>query len=514
MLAVTNRDWRLLGVLVVLSVMVGAAVLRAPVVAAGLAVGTLLVTLGVVAPGIVSRAFLGAVAVLLAGYALLGKPFAYLHVSALFIGEAVLALGLLAALLDRRRWDAFRSPLTWVIVAFGAWGAARTLPYLGEYGIDALRDAVVWGYGVFVVLLVPVLLRGRTVETVPALYARFVPWLLLWAPVAMVLRIFFDEAVPSVPGTDISLLGVKPGDFGVHLGGAAAFLLLGLHRAGPGAQPGKLRLELLWWIPWLVGFLAVSSTNRGGMLAALAAVFMVAFLRMRTGGKRLVRLGAVTTVFTLVLLVFGLSLEFGGRRDISPQQIVENVSGIAGPGAEGDGTRRWRLQWWGEIVGYTILGEHFWTGKGFGINLATDDGFQASPDGSLRSPHSGHLTVLARTGVPGLAVWLVLQVGFALALLRASFRARRAGREWWSRLYVWVLAYWAAFTVNIAFDVYLEGPQGGIWFWSLMAYGIAALLLERDRASARPPIPERYTMVTDRYTPLRLPPGQDPLPEP
>ena len=31
-----------------------------------------------------------------------------------------------------------------------------------------------------------------------------------------------------------------------------------------------------------------------------------------------------------------------------------------------------------------------------------------------------------------------------------------------------------AFLVNAAFDVFLEGPQGGIWFWSIMGFGIVA----------------------------------------
>ena len=27
---------------------------------------------------------------------------------------------------------------------------------------------------------------------------------------------------------------------------------------------------------------------------------------------------------------------------------------------------------------YTVFGDYFWTGKGFGINLADDDGFQTT----------------------------------------------------------------------------------------------------------------------------------------
>jgi O-antigen ligase len=105
--------------------------------------------------------------------------------------------------------------------------------------------------------------------------------------------------------------------------------------------------------------------------------------------------------------------------------------------------------------------------------VATDD---IAP---LRSPHNSMMTVLARMGVPGLALWLLLQIGFGLSLLFAHLRARRAGALGWARLNLWILSYWTAFIVNSWFDVFLEGPQGGIWFWSLMGLGIGVLELQR-----------------------------------
>ncbi|MCL5742547.1 MAG: hypothetical protein M1541_01275, partial [Acidobacteria bacterium] len=132
---------------------------------------------------------------------------------------------------------------------------------------------------------------------------------------------------------------------------------------------------------------------------------------------------------------------------------------------------------------------NFWSGKGFGVNLADDDGFQVVADHALRSPHSGHLTVLARAGVPGLALWLLLQGSLCLGLLRSYFRVRREGNREWAAVVAWIVAYWTAFTVNGAFDVYLEGPQGGIWFWVVFGMGIAVLAgspLRRRSATGQP----------------------------
>ena len=129
-------------------------------------------------------------------------------------------------------------------------------------------------------------------------------------------------------------------------------------------------------------------------------------------------------------------------------------------------TKNWRLRWWTKIVDYTVHGPYFWTGKGFGVNLAIDDGIRKETFN--RHPHSAHMSILARAGVPGLTLWILLQTAFGASLLAAFLRATRMGEEWWARLDLWVLAYWLAFITAASFGVYLEGPHGGIPFWCVM----------------------------------------------
>ena len=47
------------------------------------------------------------------------------------------------------------------------------------------------------------------------------------------------------------------------------------------------------------------------------------------------------------------------------------------------------------------------------------------------------------------------------------------------------MAYFTAFLVNMSFDVYLEGPQGGIWFWCLIGYAIALTRAQRMNKNER-----------------------------
>lgn len=216
------------------------------------------------------------------------------------------------------------------------------------------------------------------------------------------------------------------------------------------------------------------------MLTIGSALLLVLIFRPnRAWGAFFVIVGAAF----LLAVAFDVSIYIGSGRSVSVGQLVKNVQSLTGSTNEIglEGSREWRLAWWQEIVDYTVHGKYFWTGKGFGINLADADGFQVYGEGALRSPHNGHLTILARSGVPGIVLWIALQLSFSLGLLRACLRATLARDTWWAKVNLWVLAYWLAFMVNGAFDVFLEGPQGGIWFWSLFGFGLIILEIQEPR---------------------------------
>src|SRR4029079_15012547 len=86
--------------------------------------------------------------------------------------------------------------------------------------------------------------------------------------------------------------------------------------------------------------------------------------------------------------------------------------------------------------------------------------------------------------VPGLVLWTLLQLTFAINMLVGFARALRAGQGSRASLFAWVLAYWLACSINASFDVYFEGPQGGIWFWCIFGYGMALFSSQRPAGIA------------------------------
>lgn len=414
--------------------------------------------------------YLSLIGLLLLGYVLGDRGFAHLGVSSLYVGDMVLAASLVLFLIQPDIGPARRSPALWVLLLLDLWCFIRTVPYLGEYGVEALQDAALYAYSAFTILVCAALANPALTEKLCTLYGRamtvsviLMPGLLLLSPTAQVSQV------------EIPLIFIKPGDAAVHLAGIAVFRLLGLHRPAP--KPGGLdrMIDGVFWLCWMAMAIWSCSASRGSLLALACAVTVI--LAFGFARRRIAAFFVAVAVVVAALGILDVRIE-GERRDISVEQLIDNAASILDSEGTTSGdlenTARWRLQWWGDILDYTIFGDDFWTGRGFGINLAAVDRYQ-DPNGLLRSPHNGNLTFLARAGVPGLALWLGFVAILSVGLVRAARASARQDLPNWQRLYVWILAYLVAALVNASFDVYLEGPQGGIWFWCIAGVGIATM---------------------------------------
>jgi len=448
---------------------------------------------------------LSLIGLLLLGYAIGGKGFAYLGIPPLFIGDVVLLISVFLFFSAPDIRILTSSKTTWAILVFDLWCAAQTIPHLEAYGLDALRDAVIYGYSIFALLIAAYMNDKDVIRRFVNMYAKLSFIIVILLPVLIVIQ----PAETDFAGGDAPLLSLKSGDLAVHLTGALAFRLLGLGgNATP--RPGLTRriLDGLFWASWSMAAVWTMSISRGSMLAVFGGILVLNLFGI---GRRFVLGGMALAVVALVTFsTFGVRIETE-RREVSAEQLVANALSVFMDerpvgSFEGvdfidlEGTTYWRLSWWQDILDYTMLGDYFWTGKGFGVNLADNDGYQVDPEGRLRSPHNGHLTILARAGVPGLLLWTTVFVTFAAALIAAMARLRRVGAIGWQRLNLWVLVYWVAGTINATFDVYLEGPQGGIWYWSIIGFGIAIMSVEQRALAPRPMSPPAQPFAAEHFS--------------
>jgi hypothetical protein len=411
-------------------------------------------------------------------YALFGKGFAYL-----FLGEFILVLGMMVFLLSRRILLVASDPvlLLWGIFAF--WGLCRTVPFLGKYHFDAVRDAVLWGYGFFALLIAAFVGTSSQITSALNSYRKFLRWYLLALPLILILCTGFQDKIPIIPwSSNAGIIELKSADAAVHLAGAGLFLLIFPIRSRSRSRDVSI-FSMVGFIGWSLSAFVVLIVSRGGFVAMALPIILVSVIHARRIGWKVAASAIAGIVFAVIVLESNLITFSHHGRTFTPDQIVENLSSIAGGGNAADlqDTKAWRLIWWHNIINYTIFGPYRWTGKGFGVNLAVEDGpsHVTRSEAALRSPHNGNMTVLARMGVPGIVIWAALNFTFAFRLILAYQRASRSGATFWRNVNMWILCYWIASFINMSFDVYLEGPQGGIWFWSIIGLGVAVLRIQK-----------------------------------
>ncbi len=431
-----------------------------------------------------TRVNLALIAMLLMGYAFLDKGFAYIGFFPLFIGEITFAAMLMITLLTGTNTQFLRSPIFLALAIFLTWEALILVFYSKGTWVNALRDSVTWAYAAFSLLVAGLLLRARALEQTLHWYGRWMPWFVILSAPLFILVDRFGGSMPSFPGASVTILNIKAGDIGVHLGGAVAFFSLGLYRNYPPKKRKRWQgLKDLIFISFLtLGTIAIGSRSRGGLLSVVLPAAMCFAIRP---GNRLGRFILPALVLIFLLSVFDISIPTGYRQ-ISVNQILHNVESVVFEGGRGTNqqteTANWRLSWWEGIIKHTIEGPAFWHGDGFGRSLAVEYGF--ADDTGNRSPHDAHLTILARSGVPGLILWIFFILTTYAVLLRGYINANFNNQITLAKVNLWIMAYFTAFLVNMSFDVYLEGPQGGIWFWCLVGYAIALTRAQRMNKTA------------------------------
>jgi O-antigen ligase/polysaccharide polymerase Wzy-like membrane protein len=431
--------------------------------------------------------YLALLVIVLLGYAVMGKGFAYLGLPPLYIGEIALLGGIVVFLRTGALVASLATVPSLLLVTLMVWVMARTIPYVSEYGFDSLRDSMIVMYGGFAFIVIGLLLEdARRIDVVLRYYSVF----LMSLPAIFVgycLTRLWADYIPRLYGP-VPIIDVGASAVGTHLGGTMIFVLIGYRK-----------VSVLWVCVWFATLALVSTTNRGAMLAVIVPV---AFSMIMLGRFRLMLTATLTAVsiFVVVLTIEDSFTQYSDpgynsphkvtAREVSAHQIVENARSIVEKsGQQNEGTVQWRLNWWEIIINDTIHGPNFWAGRGFGINLAEADGLGATdprdPSPPTRSPHSAHMTLLARAGVPGLVLWSIVLISWFGMQLNAISSARARGHERWAELFLFVTCYAATIIINATFDVTLEGPMQGVWFWCLFGFGIGSVMIYRAQHSGR-----------------------------
>ena len=197
------------------------------------------------------------------------------------------------------------------------------------------------------------------------------------------------------------------------------------------------------------------------------------------------RLGWVLAIgMALFVLAWSLNLQIpAGTRDISVTQLGANFSAIIGGQSNGakaqeSATIDFRHDLWTAVLADTIRTGQLENGWGFGPNLGSDYLPKYFDNQDLRNPHNSHLTVVARLGLVGLGLWVLLWGAWfykVLSRARRAARTRLLARDRPGRLALLAAVGATGMLVNAYFDPTLETPMVATWLWALFGFGVIAV---------------------------------------
>src|SRR5262249_9673492 len=154
----------------------------------------------------------------------------------------------------------------------------------------------------------------RRLNRLISYYSCFAALLPPTMTVLSVIALLGRDILPKMPGTGLPIISLRPGDLGVHLAGAAIFVLFGFRRAGP-----------LWLASLLAAAFIVTTQNRAGALAMIISIGVATAV----GGKirSLIPMMLVAGVIASIAYAADITLPMAGesKRTVGARQFVDNI---------------------------------------------------------------------------------------------------------------------------------------------------------------------------------------------
>lgn len=415
--------------------------------------------------------------ILIFGYLVGNRGFAQLGPSSnspIFVGEIgmVVCLGIFTLQAAFKRIRVFPDhPLSWPIFAYLVYAGLR-LAFVDfhEYQLNAVRDSAMVYYALFFFITYHIC---KEVES-----RRFLEGCIIWALVFLIptsiLTVEYPEVYDVLSIRGVPLIYQKGDLLGIFLAvGMLYFFLVSEVSRWPKTF---LRLSLVCF-----GLVLALGSRSGYVAMFTAMVFLFVAKRYKLFYYQAGLIGAGALIFLIIQAAMP-EKDFSNSRGYAIYETAVSIFDTSGSRqyvsleekAPGD-NNQWRLMWWQTVYDETVE-KAPWFGLGLGYDLTTrflDTKYgpmYAGDNVAVRSPHSYIFSVFGRLGVVGMAIFSAI----VFLIMRSAYRQSRVVVR--DRDQVMCFAHWVgAITIltGAAFGVVLEGPMGGILFWSFIGLAVS-----------------------------------------
>jgi hypothetical protein len=234
-------------------------------------------------------------------------------------------------------------------------------------------------------------------------------------------------------------------------------------------------------------------------------VTMAVFIVVLTGLGELKKSGTLVGMLCSALVVLILATSVGGLElsgrigPVNVDFLADHLRSITGEKVTSASSVDSRFDWADEAMA------HFWSspivGVGFGqvlIDYIDDD-----TGATVRFPHNSNLSILARLGIIGFAVWLL----FNFCLLKRFFfiysNRKQVNRQVYE-LVLWIFCFYLSFMISALVEAPLEFPSSAVPFYFLMGLALGlirwhAIPKDREFQLARSETSERTLTSNTSY---------------
>lgn len=393
---------------------------------------------------------------LLAGYAILGRGFAYIGIGNVFIGEIVTAFLLLSFLISKRlqscTFEFIRSQIGKVSLVLFVFFVIYLFMGIATYGGGALRDSVILWYIIFIYFGYWVGINNYLLNKYLTSLSYVFVACFIYAfsyPFGSIVR----ELSPLVnPAAEAYLLGHYTMIYVFVTGGIFYFLIL---------RQKRFRSKILA----LIGISALLVLfSRAGYLVMMILAFIRVFSNSNMKDRLIIfRYLSLVVIIIIFLSLFNIYLITQNQYNLSIANIAQRVISIVSDHVINSelyefanvslSTKEDRLVWAAQSL--AILSEdpmHLLFGKGLGFNAGAVLGF--SP--TMRYVHNSYITLVLLTGISGALLFFLLH---ALFIRKAIiFLRRKAYPTYEKNLVTFFLFYYFAFMMTGLFGPLLEAP--------------------------------------------------------
>ena len=350
------------------------------------------------------------------------------------------------------------SPLNLLFLFYYAIGLLCLFRGIFDFGLEAVRHSVIVYYSLFYFLILELVTDTHQLE-------RFLKYSLLASTVAL-LVIFYNFA--SGLGFQTSTEVIR---YGANIGALSlAFCFFFWLSLSIFKVKSKAKSFLNIFVPLQI-FAAVFLIQHRSLLLAMMGglVFVFALINKARRFKYI--------VFALCGLLLILSIDyFAGvlSANILVKGTLERASTILTPKEEPNSLHRMAM--WSEVLDRTTE-KPLW-GEGFGppFSMFFGSRFYDYSENRLL-PHNSFVWILNRMGMIGFGIFFFLILTFYLIAIRA-YKSMNPGK--FKAYLLALMSCHVCISIYAFFNVVLEGPYMGIFFWIIMGLTVALININKS----------------------------------